>query len=151
MKAGDPMLVLQAALKDMDKMAVWLRQSWDRCHMVSVEEAGSETNAEAVEAFMSRFARTVDLLTNKVLRALDLVELEPSGSLLDVLNRAERRGVVESAERLREMKNLRNLIAHDYAGEYLAETFKACVEFTSQLLITIGRVRDYCARFPLRP
>lgn len=147
MKTRDPLLVLQASLKDMEKTAVWLRQSWDRCRVIQVAEAGSEANAESIEAFMSRFARTVDLLTNKALRALDLAELEPSGSLLDVLNRAERRGVVESAERLREMKNLRNLIAHDYAGEYLAETFQACVEFTSQLLEIIERVRDYCTRF----
>lgn len=147
MKTRDPLLVLQASLKDMEKTAVWLRQSWDRCRVIPVAEAGSEANAESIEAFMSRFARTVDLLTNKALRALDLAELEPSGSLLDVLNRAERRGVVESAERLREMKNLRNLIAHDYAGEYLAETFQACVEFTSQLLEIIERVHDYCTRF----
>jgi len=146
-KPRDPLLVLQATLKDMEKTAVWLRQSWDRCRVIPAAEAGSEANAESIEAFMSRFARTVDLLTNKALRALDLAELEPSGSLLDVLNRAERRGVVESAERLREMKNLRNLIAHDYAGEYFAETFQACVEFTSQLLEIIERVRDYCTRF----
>lgn len=147
MKTRDPLLVLQDALKDMEKTANWLRQSWGRCRIIPAAEAASEANAEAVEAFMSRFARTVDLLANKVLRALDLVELEPSGSLLDVLNRAERRGVVPSAERLREMKNLRNLIAHDYAGEYLAETFRACVEFASQLLEIIERVRDYCERF----
>jgi len=146
-KTHDPLLTLQAALKDMEKTAIWLRQSWDRCRVIPAAEAGSEANAEAVEAFMSRFARTVDLLTNKVLRALDLVELEPSGSLLDVLNRAERRGVVASAERLREMKILRNLIAHDYAGQYLADTFQACVEFAPQLLDVIERVRAYCERF----
>ena len=147
MKTGDPLPVLQSALEDMEKMAVWLRHSWNHCHLIPSGEVSSETNAEAVEAFMSRFGRTVDLLTNKVLRALDRVELEPSGSLLDVLNRAERRGVVESAEQLREMKNLRNLIAHDYAGEYLGETFQTCVEFSSQLLEIIERVRDYCRRF----
>jgi hypothetical protein len=35
----------------------------------------------------------------------------------------------------------------DYAGEYWVETFRACVEFTSQLLEIIERVRDYCERF----
>ncbi len=147
MKPGDPLPVLRAALVDMDKMSGWLRQSWDRCHGVPVGEACADAHAEAVEAFTSRFARTVDLLTNKVLRALDLVELEPAGSLLDVLNRAERRGVADSAERLREMKNLRNLIAHDYAGEYLAETFKACLDFAPELMEIIRKVRNYCQRF----
>jgi ABC-type phosphate/phosphonate transport system ATPase subunit len=43
---------------------------------------------ESVEAFSSRFARTVDLLVNKVLRSLDRVELKSEGTLLDVVNRA---------------------------------------------------------------
>lgn len=147
MKTGDPLPILRAALVDLDKMSAWLRQSWNRCRAIPATEAQSEAHAEVVEAFTSRFARTVDLLANKVLRALDLVELEPSGSLLDVLNRAERRGVVNSAERLREMKNLRNLIAHDYAGEYFSETFRQCLEFTPELLDVTQRVRSYCARF----
>jgi uncharacterized protein YutE (UPF0331/DUF86 family) len=146
-KAGDPLPVLRTALGGMDKMSAWLRQSLDRCSMVPIAEARTDAHGEAVEAFTSRFARTIDLLTNKVLRALDLVELEPAGSLLDVLNRVERRGVVDSAERLREMKNLRNLIAHDYAGEYLEETFRTCLDFTPELMEVIQRVRNYCERF----
>jgi hypothetical protein len=37
----------------------------------------SDAPLETAEAFTSRFARTVDLLVNKVLRALDRVELKP--------------------------------------------------------------------------
>ena len=65
----------------------------------------------SVEAFSSRFARTVDLLVNKVLRSLDRVELKPEGGLLDVVNRAEKRGFVARAAELREMKDVRNIIA----------------------------------------
>lgn len=66
---------------------------------------------ESVEAFSSRFARTVDLLVNKVLRSLDRMELKPEGTLLDVVNRAEKRGFVARAAELREMKDVRNIIA----------------------------------------
>jgi hypothetical protein len=52
---------------------------------------------ESVEAFCSRFARTVDLLVNKLLRSLDRVELKPEGTLLDVVNRAEKRGFIKRA------------------------------------------------------
>lgn len=76
---------------------------------------------ESVEVFCSRFARTVDLLVNQVLRGLDRAELQAQGTLIDVVNRAEKRGLVEHAETLREMKDLRNIIAHDYAGARLAE------------------------------
>jgi uncharacterized protein YutE (UPF0331/DUF86 family) len=83
---------------------------------------------ESVEAFCSRFARTVDLLVNKTLRCLDRVELKPEGTLLDVVNRAEKRGFINHASELREMKDVRNIIAHDYAGARIAEIFAYCRE-----------------------
>jgi uncharacterized protein YutE (UPF0331/DUF86 family) len=81
---------------------------------------------ESAEAFTSRFARAVDLLVNKVLRSLDRVELRPEGTLLDVVNAAEKRGLVPQADLLREMKGVRNVIAHDYAGVQLPEIFDYC-------------------------
>jgi uncharacterized protein YutE (UPF0331/DUF86 family) len=43
-------------------------------------------------------------------------------------HRAEKRGLVERAEDLREMKDVRNMIAHDYAGARAAEIFAWCRE-----------------------
>jgi len=88
----------------------------------------TEAQLESVEAFTSRFARAVDLLVNKVLRGLDRVELKPPGTLLDTVNRAEQRGFIDRAENLREMKDVRNMIAHDYAGAKAAEIFTYCCE-----------------------
>jgi uncharacterized protein YutE (UPF0331/DUF86 family) len=81
---------------------------------------------ESAEAFTTRFARVVDLLVNKVLRGLDRVEMQPEGTLLDVVQRAEKRGFVTEASLLREMKGVRNVIAHDYAGARLPEIVDYC-------------------------
>jgi uncharacterized protein YutE (UPF0331/DUF86 family) len=86
----------------------------------------TERQLESAEAFTGRFARAVDLLIHKVLRSLDRAELRSDGSLLDVVNRAEKRGFVAHAEILREMKDVRNIIAHDYAGAKAAEIFAYC-------------------------
>ena len=86
----------------------------------------TERQLESTEAFTGRFARAVDLLINKVLRSLDRAELRSDGSLLDVVNRAEKRGFVAYAAILREMKDVRNMIAHDYAGAKAAEVFAYC-------------------------
>ena len=58
----------------------------------------TERQLESAEAFTGRFARAVDLLVNKVLRSLDRAELRADGTLLDVVNRAEKRGFVTHAE-----------------------------------------------------
>ncbi len=101
---------------------------------------------ESVEAFSSRFARTVDLLVNKVLRSLDRAELLPQGTLLDVVNRAEKRGFVARAADLREMKDVRNVIAHDYAGAKAAEIFAYCREQKPMLDTICDRVAAHVSR-----
>ena len=101
---------------------------------------------ESVEAFSSRFARTVDLLVNKVLRSLDRAELLPQGTLLDVVNRAEKRGFVARATELREMKDVRNIIAHDYAGAKAAEIFAYCREQKRALDAICDRVTAHGSR-----
>jgi uncharacterized protein YutE (UPF0331/DUF86 family) len=88
----------------------------------------TEKQLESAEAFTGRFARSVDLLVNKVLRALDRMEMKTEGTLLDVINRAEKRGFMGQSEELREMKDVRNIIAHDYAGAKAAEIFTYCRE-----------------------
>ena len=103
----------------------------------------TEAQLESVEAFTGRFARAVDLLVNKVLRSLDRVELKPEGTLLDVINRAEKRGFVNRSEELREMKDVRNIIAHDYAGAKAAEIFVYCREQKPVFDTICERVADH--------
>ena len=108
-------------------------------------QGATPAKLESVEAFSSRFARTVDLLVNKVLRSLDRVELLPPGTLIDVVNRAEKRGLVARATDLREMKDVRNIIAHDYAGAKAAEIFAYCREQQPALVAVCNQVEVYAA------
>ena len=75
----------------------------------------------------------MDLLTNKVLRALFAHELEPAETVLDRFNLAEKRGFVTSAEELRILKEHRNSIAHDYAGTKMESIFAFCRDTQNQL------------------
>jgi uncharacterized protein YutE (UPF0331/DUF86 family) len=109
-------------------------------------EGANARQFESVEAFSSRFARTVDLLVNKVLRSLDRMELLPQGTLLDVVNRAEKRGFIQRAADLREMKDLRNIIAHDYAGAKASEIFAYCREQKLALDAACDRAAEYATR-----
>lgn len=65
----------------------------------------------------SRFGRLIDIIIHKFFRALDLVELTEGGSLLDVIHRAEKRGLIDKAFDMRALKDLRNEIVHDYLME----------------------------------
>jgi len=121
--------LLEDALVELANARRHLNYSFQQVAGLSANlEGATERQLESAEAFTGRFARSVDLLVNKVLRSLDRVEMQPEGSLLDVVKRAEKRGFVSRAQELREMKDVRNVIAHDYAGAKAAEIFNYCRE-----------------------
>lgn len=94
----------------------------------------SISERESCEALTSRFARLSDLLVQRVFRTLDQIELADEGSVLDRLQRMEKRGIVGSAERWRELRLLRNAIVHDYliesADHVLLEALAAAPELS---------------------
>lgn len=144
MKPGEAKELLRINLGELKQARVHLDFSFQQIRGLSCDLTHlTEEELESVEAFCSRFARTVDLLVNKVLRSLDRVELVAQGTLIDVVNRAEKRGFIESAEDLREMKDIRNVIAHDYAGGKAGEILSFCQKQKPRLDAICNRTRDY--------
>ena len=114
MKREQARTLLQQALADLANARRHLDFSFQQvAGLPGTLDGATEPQLESAEAFTGRFARCVDLLVNKVLRSLDRMELNPEGTLLDIIHRAEKRGLVGSADELREMKDVRNMIAHD--------------------------------------
>lgn len=144
MKADQARQLLQQSLTDLAQARRHLDYSFQQVAQLPDNlDRVTDGQLESVEAFSSRFARTVDLLVNKTLRSLDRAELRPEGTLLDVVNRAEKRGFVERAANLRELKEVRNIIAHDYAGTKAAEIFAYCREQKPTLDAICDRVAAY--------
>jgi len=65
------------------------------------------------------------------------------GSLLDVANRAEKRQLIDSIEQLRELKDIRNHIVHEYIDEDLKEIFEEILKATQTLFDMIQRIFNY--------
>ena len=80
----------------------------------------SEEELESLESFSSRFARFSDIIISKYFRYLAKRQ-DPAfnGSLIDLLNLAEKYSWIESAKTWRRIRELRNVAAHEYsAGDY---------------------------------
>lgn len=73
--------------------------------------------AERVDAFVARFGRLQDTLAGALLPRLLESQLEPQGSVLDNLNRAERRGWIRSSADWAELRMLRNRMVHEYVRD----------------------------------
>jgi hypothetical protein len=115
--------------------------------LIGIKDVYTEDEFDHFENLTSRYARTVDLLINKMLRSIDTVEFIDGGSIIDAANRAEKRGIVDSVSLLRDIKDLRNEVAHEYETDDLPILFKSILDAVPQVCDVIGRVLTYCEKW----
>jgi hypothetical protein len=66
----------------------WLARSYERCKDIKIDKELTKEELDAFENLTSRYARTLHILINKVLRTIDIVELEEPGTIIDIINRS---------------------------------------------------------------
>jgi hypothetical protein len=92
--------------------------------------------AERVEAFVGRFGRLQDTVGDKLLPQLLAALGEKISSTLDNLDRAERLGLLKSADEWLTMRNLRNQMIHEYVEDpvLLANALQTGHSFVPELI-----------------
>ena len=134
-------------LNMLNKNLDWLLKSYKKVENIDFsKEDLTEEDLEVLETLSNRFGRSVDILINKVLRSLDLLEMEDISRKLDVVIRAEKRGFVEDYKILIEMKDLRNELFHEYIQENLIEKFKEVIENVPKLVKIIEKINLYAEK-----
>lgn len=73
--------------------------------------------AERVEAFVGRVGRLQDTVGDKLLPLLLDALGEKASAAIDNLDRAERLGLIKSADEWMTMRNLRNQMVHEYVED----------------------------------
>ena len=124
----------QKALGQATKAADWLMRSLAKAVKIDISKPLMEEKLAIFENLTSRFARLCDTLIQKVFRSLNLLELDAGGSMIEMINRAAKRGLVKDRKRMRDLKEVRNIIAHEYTEEEPIKLFKLIHDSTSSLL-----------------
>ncbi len=87
-------------------------------NLFTIEEAekieSDPVLAERLDAFVARFGRLQDTVGDKLLPALLTALAEKPGPAIDNLDKAEKLGLMESADGWIEMRRLRNQMVHEY-------------------------------------
>jgi uncharacterized protein YutE (UPF0331/DUF86 family) len=130
-------------LEELDNALHWLKRSYGICEKIGIKEEYKEEEFDAFETLTSRFARLSDMLIQKIFRSIDKIEFEEEGTLLDVLNRSHRRGLIESIDEIREIRELRNDIVHEYVPTDLKELFEDTLKFSKSIFEIIKRIKNY--------
>lgn len=142
----------------MNKLKLFLKQEWlllkeaRNIFLYSVESCAeyaeenknySLQDADKMEAYTSRFARLLDIYIQKILRLIDKINLNDTGTLRDIIYRAEKRGLIANAEKLIQLKIYRNEIAHDYIPSNVRNIFFEIKAHQQFLLETISLTENY--------
>jgi len=136
--------ILKENIKGLDKSLKWLKRSYEKSLQINFKKSLSEEEFDIMENLTSRYSRVIDLIINKLFRSIDAVELEDSGTLIDVINRAEKRELINSSDRLKELKDLRNEIVHEYETDDLVDTFESVRNNIQEVLIIAKNIKSYC-------
>lgn len=144
--------LLQEELAGLQSAANHLGYSMERCRDLIGREEIPPEELERLESLTSRFARLADLLIQRIFRLIDEIELADTGTLLDRIYRAEKRGWAEAPEIIR-IRELRNLIAHEYASDKMSEIYTVVAAMSPVLLTVVPKVIAYAndlnRRFPV--
>ncbi len=134
-------------LDQLDEALYWLKRSHTICKEIGIKEKYKEEEFDAFETLTSRFARLSDMVMQKVFRSIDKIEFEKEGTLLDVLNRSLKRGLIKSIDEIRNIRELRNDISHEYAPTNLKDLFQDVLRLSESLFEIIDCVKEYCQKF----
>jgi uncharacterized protein YutE (UPF0331/DUF86 family) len=138
---------LKEKLGTLERSAAWLKRSYNQCVEIGIKTSYTQEEFDHFENLTSRYARTTDMFVNQVLRCLDMIESVDSGTVIDIMNRAEKRGIVESADTLHELKDLRNEITHEYQIEKVESFYNSVLHATPVLFKFMENLHEYCRKY----
>ena len=134
---------LQDHLASLEKAFKALRYSYAKCNFKLGKDNLAPEDQESFEALASRFARTADILTQKVLKSLFILIHERPKTFLDAANLLEKLEIIENSEDILNIRELRNQIAHEYVIDDLNDLFADVLRFIPELERVFGNVKGY--------
>lgn len=143
----DEKQLLKIEIKLLEDSTRMLKYSYDISYEIGIKEQYTFEELDRFESLTSRFARTSDILIQKIFRLIDVIKLEMPGTVIDRINRAEKRGLISSAEIFKDIRRLRNDIAHEYILSAIEEIYKKVLKLTPYLFESVEKVKQYINKY----
>jgi uncharacterized protein YutE (UPF0331/DUF86 family) len=137
---------LEESLEVLGKALESLQYSFSKCSSIIDKDELNQRDQERFEALTSRFARTADILTQKVIKTLFFLVQERPKTFLDSANLLEKLEIIEHAEDIINIRELRNQISHEYVIDDLRMLFSDVMKFVPELEKIITKVDEYIGK-----
>ncbi len=136
--------ILKQELNLLNDSSNTLEYSYKACTKIGIKEKYTEDELESYEALCSRFARLSDIMIQKILKTIELADLENSGTIRDRINSSYKKGIITNADKFIEVRVLRNEIAHEYLPEAFKDIFEKVIEYCSFIFENVLSINNYC-------
>jgi hypothetical protein len=125
------------------KSLLHFQGSVEKCKKIGLKEVYSFEEMESFDSLTGRFARSADIYIQKVLRTIFILLREEAPFLANRLYKAEKAGIIVSADIMLEIKDLRNDIVHQYIPEATFELVNDVLGLSDDLLKNIEQTESY--------
>lgn len=125
-------------LKNLDKAIIKLQESYQDCKVIDVYD-----DDVVADALSIRFARASDIYTQKILSTLVALLHETTQGFIDKINICEKFYIINNAQELLAIRDLRNSVNHEYAGDMIIKIFDDTMEYTPKLMANIEQTKTY--------
>jgi len=119
------------------------QRSLVKCQNIDFSPPISFETEETLDSLSSKFSRVSDIYTQKVIKTLLFLLREDAPTFLDRMNLCEKLGIIPSAEELIAIRDLRNIIAHEYLSENLVEIYREIIQLSDNLIKSIALTEKF--------
>jgi hypothetical protein len=136
-------LLLNESLDLLIQSLETLMLSVDKCTILIKKDMYSFEDMESFDSLTSKFCRTSDIYTQKVLRTIWLLLHEPFVPFIDLINKAEKLSIIQSADTLLAIRDLRNQITHEYIPEAITKIIPDVIAYAKLLVDNVALSKDF--------
>ncbi len=138
---------LEENFKQANEAANHLNISFERCKGFINNTDFTEEQLIELEALTARFARVSDLLIQKIFKTIEQLDASAPGTIRDRILQAEKKGIVSDADTILEIRNVRNIIAHEYESLDIKEMFLFVFRHAPVLISVLSNAKEYAEKF----
>lgn len=142
-KANNTLELLQQNWRFLSQSVETLELSVDKCSNIKRGSNFSFEEQESIDSLTSKFSRTSDIFTQKLLRGVWALLHESYEPFIDFMNKAEKLNIIHSSDEMLNIRDLRNQIAHEYLPEAIGELMIEVIESYPSLKRNISKTQNY--------
>jgi len=137
------LILLNTEWQLLDASIQTLLQSVEKCNAIGIKPDYTFEELESFDSLSSKFNRSSDLFTQKLIRTVWMLLHESFVPFIDLMNSTEKSGIISNANQMIAIRDMRNQIAHEYIPETVIDLIPEVIDMIQQLNDNINCCKNF--------